>query len=308
MICLRAVAFLAFCLAPFVAVAQATLPVESQNTDAIAQLLLSKNWPALLAIALPVAANFCRRWSPPEHFFHTKAGAALLVGLAASLNAAAGGVMNGLSWSVLVTALVTGVLSMLAVSNPTLVSQTAAKTLAILCFLIPMSARADNQAVPVAAKIRKAQGIKIAPAPVKVTPKPQASPTPTASVVVPEAALPALIAAQWKPILWQGVLALASFDLVGRRFLSGVNVNLGWAAYIPLPNPSFSLVFGGAEGHDTNTATWTTRPYIGVGFGGQHKVEPSYQVGLCPPLLVIVNGYVQMPRFSICTGGALPII
>lgn len=113
--------------------------------------------------------------------------------------------------------------------------------------------------------------------------------------------------ATWKPTPWNGPLALASWDLVKGRFVPGVAISVGWSGFLSLPDPHFSFVFGGAAGHETSTATWMLRPYIGVGYGGNAKMEPSFQVGFCPPLLVIQDGFVQTPRIAFCTGGALPI-
>ena len=142
------------------------------------------------------------------------------------------------------------------------------------------------------------------------TPAQSAPATPAQTASMPVPGLPS----SWQAIIWQGELTLASFDLVksasGRySFQAAPAVNLGWAGYIPLPNPNFSFVFGGAAGESTGgSSTFTVRPYVGVGYGGDAKLEPSVQFGLCPPLVVIQDGTFEVPRFSLCSGGALPIL
>jgi hypothetical protein len=112
----------------------------------------------------------------------------------------------------------------------------------------------------------------------------------------------------WQPVIWHGPLLLASYQLTGGKFVQGPSVSAGYAGYIPLPIPNLSITFGGAFGHSTAVNTYMLQPYGGVGWGGDSKTEPSFQVGICPALLVysVATGF-RAPSFALCTAGVLPL-
>jgi hypothetical protein len=114
----------------------------------------------------------------------------------------------------------------------------------------------------------------------------------------------------FKPLVWNGPLALTSMEFVGGRLQPGTSISLGYAGYIPLTfaSQNLSIVFGGASGLNTATAGVSLKAYVGGGWGGDSKGEPSVQLGFCPSLLSIVRGRAQTPTAALCVGGALPLL
>jgi hypothetical protein len=105
-------------VAPIAAAQTITPPDVGEIVTAAFTDLSAKNWVALAAVLLPVLAWLVRRFLPASHFVHTAIGGVVLSVVPGILDAVAQSLTSGFHLNAVVSAVLTTVLSSLAVSNP----------------------------------------------------------------------------------------------------------------------------------------------------------------------------------------------
>jgi hypothetical protein len=104
-------------------------PIDPATVNRAIAAASSHDWQTLAAVLLPIAAWALRRYAAPAHFFHTKAGA-LVIAAALALVGAFAPILDAHALTVqsAISAGVTAVLALIAMSNPTALAGDAVKS------------------------------------------------------------------------------------------------------------------------------------------------------------------------------------